>query len=90
MFGEYCKTPKNLDTRKNCSNHPQNLIKMALPYSNTSNNADGMANSVDPDQTAPVANSVDPDQTAPVANSVDPDQTDLGLHCLPNPVCPKT
>ena len=28
--------------------------------------ADGMANSVDPDQTAPLANSVDPDQTAPL------------------------
>ena len=31
--------------------------------------ADGMANSVDPDQTAPI---------------------DLGFHCLPRPVCPKT
>ena len=30
--------------------------------------ADGMANSVDPDKTAP----------------------DLGLHCLPGPVCKKT
>ena len=36
-----------------------------------------MANSVDPDQTAPMANSVDPNQTAPVANSVDPDQISL-------------
>ena len=29
-----------------------------------------------------------------IANSVDPDQTalqsDLGLHCLPRPICPKT
>ena len=25
-----------------------------------------------------------------LANSVDPDQSDLGLHCLPRPVCPKT
>ena len=31
-----------------------------------------------------------------IANSVDPDQllleeqSDLGLHCLPRPVCPKT
>ena len=31
-------------------------------------NADGIANSVDPDQ----------------------EQSDLGLHCLPIPVCPKT
>ena len=29
-----------------------------------------------------IANSEDPDQTAP--------QSDLGLHCLPRPVCPKT
>ena len=33
------------------------------------NDADGMANSVDPDQTA---------------------QSDLGLHCLPRRICPKT
>ena len=32
------------------------------------NDAEGMANSVDPDQTAP----------------------DLGLHCLPRHICPKT
>ena len=25
-----------------------------------------------------------------IANNVDPDQSDLGLHCLPRPVCPKT
>ena len=24
------------------------------------------------------------------ASSEDPDQSDLGLHCLPRPVCPKT
>ena len=35
--------------------------------------ADRMANSVDPDQTAPL--SIDPDQTAPL--SVDTDQTPL-------------
>ena len=47
------------------------------------NYADRMANSVDPDQTAPadrMANSVDPDQTAP----------SVAVHCLPRPVCPKT
>ena len=42
-------------------------------------NADSMANSVDPDQTAPY--SADPDQTAP-------EQSDLGLHCLLSTVCP--
>ena len=25
-----------------------------------------------------------------IANSEDPDQSDLGLHCLPRPICPKT
>ena len=34
------------------------------------NDADGMANSVDPDQTE--------------------EQSDLGLHCLPGHICPKT
>ena len=29
-----------------------------------------------------IANSEDPDQTAP--------QSDLGLHCLPRPICPET
>ena len=31
-----------------------------------------------------IAKSVDPDQTAPLG------QSDLGLHCLPRPVCLKT
>ena len=31
-----------------------------------------------------MTNSVDPDQTAPRE-----EQSDLGLHCLPRPVCPK-
>ena len=30
------------------------------------------------------AKSEDPDQTAPL------EQSDLGLHCLPRPICPKT
>ena len=25
-----------------------------------------------------------------IAKSEDPDQTDLGLHCLPRPICPKS
>ena len=32
-----------------------------------------------------IANSADPDQTAPLW-----EQSDLGLHCLPIPICPKT
>ena len=37
-----------------------------------------------PKEAAGIANSVDPDQTALL------EQSDLGLHCLPIPVCPKT
>ena len=25
-----------------------------------------------------------------IANNVDPEQSDLGLHCLPRAICPKT
>ena len=39
------------------------------------NDADGMANSVDPDQTASLGVE---------------EQFDLGLHCLPKHICPKT
>ena len=51
--GQYCKTPKNLDTLKYCCDYSKIWTKLLyhtviLPY-----NADKMANSVDPDQTAP-------------------------------------
>ena len=36
-----------------------------------------------PKDSGVMADSVDPDQTAPL-------QSDLGLHCLTRPVCPKT
>ena len=32
-----------------------------------------------------MANSIDPDQAVPLGA-----ESDLGLHCLPRPVCPKT
>ena len=62
----FCKNPKNLDTQNICTRW---LYHRLLD----SDDADGMANSVDPDQTAPSgANSVQqPDQTAP--------ESDLGL-----------
>ena len=50
----------------------------------TKQNADGMANSVDPDQTAP---SVRSRSTTLFAIQ---EQTDLGLYCLPLPVSLKT
>ena len=47
--------------------------------------ADGMANNVDPDQTAPLV--MGPKDAHRMANNVDPD---LDLHCLHRTVCPKT
>ena len=41
-----------------------------------------------PNDAARIANSVDPDQTAPLG-AVE-EQSDLGLHCLPRHICPKT
>ena len=36
------------------------------------------------------ANKEDPDQTAPLRAVRLEEQSDLGLHCLPRPICPKT
>ena len=65
----YRKVPKFLDTRnfaliylKIQTKRPK--LKVFCPKL-----ANGIANSEDPDQTAP--------------------QSDLGLHCLPRPICPK-
>ena len=35
-----------------------------------------------------LANIVDPDQTAP--SGAVQEQSDLGLHCMPRPICPQT
>ena len=59
----YHKFPKYLDTQKLCCNHSKIWTMWLYHRVMSPNNADGMANSVDPD---------------------------LGLHCLPRPVCPKT
>ena len=51
---QYCKFPKYSDTTKICCNHSK-IWTMWLYYRVISpNNADGMANSVDPDQTGAV------------------------------------
>ena len=51
----YRKFPKYSDTQKICCNHSK-IWNMWLYHRVTSpNDADGMANSVDPDQTAPLA-----------------------------------
>ena len=50
----YRKIPKNLDTGKHCCNHPKVWTKWLYYRVMCPNDADGIANSVDPDQTAPV------------------------------------
>ena len=40
-----------------------------------------------PKDAAGITNSVDPDQIGPLGAE---EQSDLGLHCLPRPICPKT
>ena len=62
----YRKFPKYFDTQKICCNHSKIWTMWLYHRVMSPNDADGMA------------------------NSVDPDQTDLGLHCLLRPVCPKT
>ena len=50
----YRKTPKNLDTRKKYCNCPKIWLIWILHRVMSPKDANGMANSVDPDQTAPV------------------------------------
>ena len=51
---EYCKFPKYSDTPKICCNHSKIWTMWLYHRVMSPNNADGMANSVDPDQTAPL------------------------------------
>ena len=46
----YCNVPKFLDTRKLCCNIPKIQINRGFPQKD----ANGIANSEDPDQTAPL------------------------------------
>ena len=71
--GAYRKFPKYSNTQKICSNHPKIW-----------NDADGMANIVDPDQTAPL------EESDLGIRLLLQEQSDLGLHCLPRHICPKT
>ena len=50
----YCKFPKYLDTQKICCNHSKIWTMWLYHTVMSPNNADKMANSVDPDQTAPL------------------------------------
>ena len=59
----YHKVPKFSDARKRCCNLPKIQEKMPNLWVFLRKEANGIANSEDPDQTA---NSEDPDQTAPI------------------------
>ena len=63
---DYRKFPKCSDTHKHCCNHPKSLTRGRFLRVMHPKDAEG------------------------IANSVDPEQSDLGLHCLSIPVCPKT
>ena len=58
----YRKTTKISDTRKICCNHPKIRTTWLYNWEMNPKDIDGIENSVDPDQTAPI----DPDQTAPL------------------------
>ena len=64
----YRKFPKYSDTQKIFCSHSKIWTMWLYHRVKSPNDADGMANSVDPDQ----------------------EQSDLGLHCLPRHICPKT
>ena len=69
----YCNLPKISDAKKlRCK---LQKIQTKTPYlmEFRQKGANGVANSEDPDQTAPLG-----------------EQSDLGLHCLPRPICLKT
>ena len=51
---EYRKFPKYSDTQKICCNHSETCTMWLYHRVMSPNDANGMANSVDPDQTAPL------------------------------------
>ena len=63
----YRKNTKNSDISKICCNHPKIWTTRLYHRVMLLKDADGIANSVDPEE-----------------------QSDLGLHYLPRPICPKT
>ena len=74
--GSYRKFFKYLDTQKICCNHYKIWTMWLYHRVMSPKDADRMANSVDPDQTAPLGGAEE--------------QSDQGLHCLPRQICPKT
>ena len=54
MYGKYRKDPKNSDTWNICCNHPKIWTRWLYRRVLHPEDAGGIANSVDPDQTAPL------------------------------------
>ena len=54
FISDYCKFPKYSDTQNICCNHSKIWIMWLYHRVMCPDDADGMANSVDPDQTAPL------------------------------------
>ena len=69
--GIYCAI--HIYRKKICCNHPKRWTRWLFLGVMHPKDAEGIANSVDLDQTAPLGQ----------------EQSDLGLHCLPRPVCLK-
>ena len=74
FFLYHRKVPKFSDDRKLCCNLPKIQEKRPNLWVFCQKDANGIANSGDPDQTAPLGLE---------------EQSDQGLHCLPRPICPK-
>ena len=72
LISKYTVKLLNFRHKKLCCNSPKIQTKRPNLRVFPHKDANGIANSEDPDQTAPGK------------------QSDLGLHCLPRPVCPKT
>ena len=68
------KVHKFSDARKPCCNLPKIQEKRPNLRVFRQKDANGIANNEDSDQTAPLLW----------------EQSDLGLHCLPRPICPKS
>ena len=67
---DYRKSPKNSDTWKTCYNHPKIWTRWLYHWLMCPKDAEGIANSVE------IANSVDPDQTAPPGPETAPPGTE--------------
>ena len=84
----YRKNPKNSDTPKICCNYPKIWTMCLYHWVTLQKDADGMANSVDPDQSDLGLHCLQ--EQSDLGLHCLQKQSNRGLHCLPRPICPKT